>query len=221
MPKGPASSSAKETVTTYAYRPNIVIQGTPKFQEDTAKQLDQFLTTQTGQRWANAYETTGQSVTIKPTSVGSNAQPLPSTFPSSGADTLINFNPDKSTFYIAGNGSIQEIRPYQSMGHELIHALHFAQGSTANTVNLSGGLKTQEEADTIGIGPNGAEGITETALYGNWDSRLGWIIWVLPQKKTLMSDGKKFWRIVRSCLRRYRIRRLSLSVRSSSQRWSF
>ncbi len=166
-PKAPANPAVTPVVPnpalpTEVYRPNIILQGSPDFQKTVSKQLDQFLATNTGQRWANAYRQTGQAVTIQPTTVGSTAMPV-----SSG--TLIYFNPEREVWYIAGDNSIQQLHPYQSMGHELIHALHHAEGSSAYSVQVSGGMENQEEADTIGLGDRAIDSITETALLNEID----------------------------------------------------
>lgn len=151
------TSSSTSTLPPSTERPNISIQGSPEFQSAAARELDRFLSTQTGQRWSEAYRQTGQTVTVRPTTVGSTAQPT-----SSG--TLIYFNPKQSYWYVAGDGSLQKILPYQSMGHELIHALHNAEGSTAVYTPLGNNLHNQAEADAIGVGNFSGDDITEAAL---------------------------------------------------------
>jgi uncharacterized Zn-binding protein involved in type VI secretion len=158
------------------YNSQITIQGSAQYQATTIHDLNTFLATPTGQRWAKAYAATGRNITITPIPAGTQqnngftiaggrgAYPNADGTHGSGADSTIQYNPSDTSEYTAADGTTQTQPPYQTLGHEMIHSLHNGQGN-----NLAGNTQpspydNEEESQTIGVNGHDSDDITEKTM---------------------------------------------------------
>jgi len=161
------------------YNSQISIKGSPQYQAVTVKDLDTFLKTPTGQRWAKAYSATGKNITIVPIPPGTqqnngftiaannDAYPKADGSHGAGSDSTIQYNPSDTSEYTGADGTTQTQPPYQTLGHEMIHSLHNAQGN-----NLAGNTQpspydNEEESQTIGVNGHDSDSITERTMEGD------------------------------------------------------
>lgn len=161
------------------YNSQITIQGSPEYQATTIQDLNTFLSTPTGQRWADAYSKTGRNITITPippgtqqnngfTIAGGNgAYPNADGSLGAGADSTIQYNPSDTSEYTAADGSTETQPPYQTLGHEMIHALHNGQGNNLAGNTQSSPFDNEEESQTIGVNGHDSDSITERTMEGD------------------------------------------------------
>ena len=158
---------------------SVEIKGSPEYVKAVASDLQKFLTSPTGSKWAGAFGKTGKSITIKPIPAsdtqanaftiakGSGAYPKADGSNGAGANSDIEFNPSLTMQYSASDGSNPTMQPHQILGHEMIHALHNAQGN-----NLAGNTQpapydNEEESQTIGVNGHDSDPITERQMAGD------------------------------------------------------
>jgi len=161
------------------YNSQITIQGSAAYQATTIADLDTFLGTPTGKRWADAYAKTGKHITIVPIPAGTQqnngftiaadngAYPKADGTHGDGSDSTIQYNPSDTSEYTAADGTTQTQPPYQTLGHEMIHGLHNGQGN-----NLAGNTQpspydNEEESQTIGVNGHDSDTITEKTMEGD------------------------------------------------------
>jgi hypothetical protein len=158
---------------------NIEIEGSPAYQRATAADLAKFFSTPTGQRWLQAFGTSGRKITITPIppgtqqnngftiASGSGAYPKADGSHGSGSDSTIQYNPSDTSEYTAADGSTVTQPPYQTLGHEMIHGLHNAQGNNLAGNSQPSPFDNEEESQTIGVNGHDADPTTERTMSGD------------------------------------------------------
>ncbi len=158
------------------YNSQITIEGSPEYRATVSADLDKFLGTRTGKKWAEAYAKTGKHITIQPIPAGKdqsngftkakdkNAYAKKDGTHGDGSDSTIQYNPSDTSYYKAADGSTQTMPPDQTLGHEMIHGLHNGQGN-----NLAGNKQpspygNEEESQTIGVNGHDSDDITEKQM---------------------------------------------------------
>jgi len=161
------------------YNSQITIQGSPAYQATTIHDLNTFLASPTGKRWAAAYEKTGRHITITPIppgtqqnngftiAGGNDAYPKPDGSHGAGADSTIQYNPSDMSEYTGADGSTQTQPPYQTLGHEMIHGLHNGQGNNLAGNTQPSPFDNEEESQTIGVNGHDSDTITERTMEGD------------------------------------------------------
>ena len=157
----------------YQYSSNIIIGGSPAYQQQVAANLDQFLSTQTGQAWLASYTATGHTITIQPTDSTNpsdncaDAKNLDeATTPGVGSDTTIEYNPNSVLWYNAADGSTQLMPSSVILGHEMIHGLDEAKGVDLQNTPDQEYDTAEERQDEVGI--EGNDGPTEAGLLAEY-----------------------------------------------------
>ncbi len=176
-PTYPRSVTRPDGTTVTEYNEYITIEGSPEYQATVAHDLDQFLSTKTGKEWAKRYEKTGRKTTIQPIPSGKNhanayaraaskgAYLKSEKTPGAGSDTTVMYNPSLHAEYKAEDGSTQTLEPSDVLAHELIHALHNAEGTNRRHLkDPKDKSDNQEEAQTIGVHGFEKEPISERSL---------------------------------------------------------
>ena len=161
------------------YNSQITIEGSPQYQATVIQDLNKFLATPTGQRWATAYAATGRHITIAPippgtdqnngytTAGGNGAYPKADGSHGDGADSVINYNPSRTVQYTAADGSTETKQGDQTLGHEMIHGLHNGQGDNLAGNTQPSPFDNEEESQTIGVNGHDNDPITERTLEGD------------------------------------------------------
>jgi len=86
-----------------------------------------------------------------------------------GVKGIVDFNP-KQAVHVDSNGVSQRIHDeelsYMSLGHELIHALHFMRGNHIgdSRPDVNGNINYQEELRVVGLGQYANNDITENKM---------------------------------------------------------
>ena len=165
-PKAVYDPKTRQTVTQY--NSSISVHGSPAYQGAVVADLNRFLARPTGQRWADRYTRTGRALTIRPInpsgqqdngytqSANANALVIQNAdgteAAGSGCDSTIQYNPSYVGSYTGEDGNTYQQQPYETLGHEMIHSLHNAEGT--NRVMIADTFPNgdnQEEAQTIGV----------------------------------------------------------------------
>lgn len=142
--------------------PSITVTGTPEFVEATMREFDVLRETEIGREIIREIEATGHSVGITETTDDNGY--------ASGLDRDgVNILSDGTANY--GSDGAIEFNPYRTgpaatLGHELLHAMHYAQGMRRPRIMSEGpylGTKAEELA-TIGLGEFEDFALTENKL---------------------------------------------------------
>lgn len=151
------------------YNSQITIEGSPEYQAAVCADLDRFLATEAGQRWAEQYPGTGRHITIRPIPAGDqqdnggatrvspndaliHVNPDGTETRGSGSDTIIDYNPSYTGYYTGEDGNTYAAAPYETLGHEMIHGLHNGNGENRRNIpDTQPNGDNQEEARTIGV----------------------------------------------------------------------
>ncbi len=151
------------------YNAYITIEGSPAYQAAVVADLNRFLATPTGQRWAAAYGPTGRHLTIRPIPAtdqqdnGGTTRVSPNDAlvhvnadgtetPGAGSDSIIDYNPTYTGHYTGEDGNTYDAPPHETLGHEMIHSLHNAHGENRRNIpDTYPNGDNQEEARTIGV----------------------------------------------------------------------
>lgn len=166
--------------TVTEYNEFVTIEGSPEFQAAVVQDLDTFTATKTGQAWEKAYAKAakkGHKITIKPRPAGGDfnnggATPADNNgligadnkTPGSGTSTTITFNPARKGKYRGEDGKLHERGPSDTLGHELIHGLHGAEGTDRFDHKEPSPFSNKEETSTIGVKEHKDDPITERKL---------------------------------------------------------
>ena len=128
-------------ISTAKYSDGVMIVGTPDFQMDTTVRLDDLRDTESGAAMLDSIDKSGKTVTIIETK-GGNSE-FAANFdaglmktdgtPGPGTDSTVYFNPDRE---VLGSGAEawQKRSPTIGLGHEMVHAAHDANGTSARSV---------------------------------------------------------------------------------------
>jgi uncharacterized Zn-binding protein involved in type VI secretion len=161
------------------YNSQVTIQGSPEYQAAVIADLDRFVATPVGQQWLDAYSSTGRNITIRPIPPGDQQDNGGATRVSpddaliqqnpdgtetrgAGSDTIIDYNPSYTSRYTGEDGNTYESPPHETLGHELIHGLHNANGENRREIpDTQPNGDNQEEARTIGVHGYDGEDISE------------------------------------------------------------
>lgn len=164
----------------------ITLRGAPEFRARVKADLEALRRTRTGAALLAALDQAGKPVTIR-------FGPQDACSPLSEAAYAVKATARGGAMAVdqpgAGAGSIVTVRreddpcypPVTSLGHELIHALHNAQGVNLREHDyraISAGTDNHEEARTIGIGAYAREAITDNALRAELGNR------ALPRRRS-------------------------------------
>jgi uncharacterized Zn-binding protein involved in type VI secretion len=170
-----ATLDSKGNIVTQ-YNSQITIEGSAVYQATTIADLDTFLATDTGKRWAKAYAKTGKHITIKPIPPGTQqnngfthaeskgAYPKSDGSHGDGSDSTILYNPSDTSEYTAADGGTETQPPYQTLGHEMIHGLHNGQGNNLAGNKQPSPYDNEEESQTIGVNGHDSDDITEKTM---------------------------------------------------------
>jgi len=173
-----ATIDGKGNVVTQ-YDSQITIEGSSVYQATVVADLNRFLSSPTGQRWAPAYSKAGRHLTIRPVPAGQQQNNGGTTRASpndalirvnpdgtesrgAGSDSIITYNPSYTGYYRGEDGNTYKSPPHETLGHEMIHSLHNANGENRRNIpdNQPNG-DNQEEARTIGVHGYEDEDISE------------------------------------------------------------
>jgi uncharacterized Zn-binding protein involved in type VI secretion len=164
------------------YNSQITIEGSPAYQATVVADLNRFLSTPTGQRWAEAYNTTGRHITIRAIPPGEqqnnggttrvspndaliHVNPDGTESRGAGSNSIITYNPSYTGYYRGEDGNTYESAPYETLGHEMIHSLHNANGENRRDIpDTQPNGDNQEEARTIGVHGYEGEDISERQM---------------------------------------------------------
>jgi uncharacterized Zn-binding protein involved in type VI secretion len=158
---------------------SIKIEGSDEYKKATAADLAKFFATPTGQRWLVAFGSTGRTITITPIppgtqqnngftiAGGAGAYPKADGSHGDGADSTIQYNPSDTSEYTAADGTTVTQPPYQTLGHEMIHGLHNAQGNNLAGNAQASPFDNEEESQTIGVNGHDKDTITERTMSGD------------------------------------------------------
>jgi uncharacterized Zn-binding protein involved in type VI secretion len=164
------------------YNSQVTIQGSPEYQAAVVADLNRFTATPTGQAWLEAYGRTGRNITIRPIPPGDeqnnggatrvspndaliHRNPNGTETRGAGSDTIVDYNPSYTAHYRGEDGNTYESQPHETLGHELIHGLHNANGENRREIPDTGpNGDNQEEARTIGVHGYEGEDISERRL---------------------------------------------------------
>jgi uncharacterized Zn-binding protein involved in type VI secretion len=164
------------------YNSQITIEGSPAYQASVVADLNRFLETPTGKKWAEAHKATGKNLTIRPIPAadqqdnGGTQRVSPKdalltknpdgTFtPGKGSDSIITYNPTYTGHYTGEDGNTYDAPPHETLGHEMIHSLHNAQGENRRGIpDTYPNGDNQEEARTIGVHGFDDEDISERQI---------------------------------------------------------
>ena len=150
------------------YNASITIKGSPEYQAAVVADLDRLAATETGRKIIEEMGDTGHSLTIEPIPPGSDqsngfcdyADPadavpgkgLPNAdgTPGTGADGVIQYNPSATSEYTGEDGNTYTMEPNETLGHEMIHAVHQGQGNDLMNEGKPSPYDNKEEMQTIG-----------------------------------------------------------------------
>lgn len=164
----------------------LVVRGAPEFRAKVKADLDALRRTRTGAALLAALDRAGKPVTIR-------FGPRDACEPLSEAAYAARATARGGAMVVdqpgAGAGSIVTVRreddpcypPVITLGHELIHALHNAQGVNLRQHDhraIDAGTDNHEEARTIGLGAYAREAITDNALRAELGNR------ALPRRRS-------------------------------------
>jgi uncharacterized Zn-binding protein involved in type VI secretion len=181
---GAAAGAGVGTGTTYGTA--IKLEGDEAFRNATIADLDKIKSTPTGKAMLEALEKSGKTVTIKPTTGGNGVTGLSSgAFKNvdgtkgTGSGSTVSYNPKKKKI---GNKRWEKRPPAVGLAHELVHAVHAANGdiSTKPVKNDSKpdpsnpkayATEKEEEVRTVGIAPYDKESYSENKIRSEWDPK--------------------------------------------------
>jgi uncharacterized Zn-binding protein involved in type VI secretion len=154
--------------------PNIKLIGTPFFQQQTLRDLFFLSQTPTGAEMLRQIEASGKQININQTAGKGNActafNDYDATHPSLGSGSNIGYNPEYRTNVYDKDGNMIAEPPQVTLGHEMMHAMHNANGTQAPEEADPNPPKSEpdidrEEAQTIGTGSyDGSKSPTENNL---------------------------------------------------------
>ncbi len=177
-PNYPRSVVDKNGNVVTEYNEFIKIEGSPEYQATVIQDLNTFTATKTGQAWEKAYAKEakdGHKITIKPPSSDFNnggATPADNNgligadnkTPGTGTSTTIEYNPARKGRYRGEDGNLHDRGPTDTLGHELIHGLHGAQGTDRFDHKEPPPYSNKEETSTLGVKEFKDDPITERKL---------------------------------------------------------
>lgn len=151
---------------TFTLPGNITIMGAPDFQNKVLRDLYLLSTTRSGREVLRRLGASGKPIVIVPRENGLSADVHPLGLDPCGS--LVRYNPDEVRLKYGPKGEIIPSPPQVTLGHELIHAMHYAEdsrlsGHDPNAPASQPGIE-DEEAQTIGVGSHGHEFPTENTL---------------------------------------------------------
>lgn len=157
------------------FGPNIVIVGNAEFQAKTVEYLVKLASTPAGQALLDDIAACGHTITIvEGTDISQNiAEPTdgnhknPAMWNGDGTDVTVTYYPESSNLYNSG-ADWDYCPPEVGLGHELIHGIHIAGGDVPGNPDdgdkLTDGTdvdRANEEASTVGLGANPANGLPD------------------------------------------------------------
>jgi uncharacterized Zn-binding protein involved in type VI secretion len=153
---------------------NVIISGTPEFQARALADLNVIAKTDTGKKILGALDRGTHKTTIVELDLataqrnGALAGPTDragAKDPSKGSDTTISYNPNLRDKYTDQDGDKIDVPVQATLGHELIHAVHNANGTNERDRPDPKEMgSNQEESRTIGINDHEAEAMSENNL---------------------------------------------------------
>ena len=116
---------------------SIVINGDVAFAEKVQKALARILPTRSGAEWLRSMGVNGRTVTVQPTTQGSNCAPAnwADARNGKGTDSTINWNPDDPTTDDSLPGAQGSPGSDVVLGHEMCHASHNGDGNDSDGPN--------------------------------------------------------------------------------------
>lgn len=181
-----ANNGDLDTAQSCATPPGIMILGRDEFQAQTRSALAELAAIPTGAALLERIAATGKVCVITESLMGNkcgyknvaDATVRPDGTPGPGSVTSVLFNP---TLEKLGKEAWQTRPPAIGLGHELIHAMHGAEGTREDTATIAqNGTKAdpndstrpqfvkKEELATVGIPPHDKDPVTENALRREW-----------------------------------------------------
>ncbi len=151
----------------------ISIEGTPEFQNKALRDLYALSRSATGKEIFDRLIRSGKHVTIREGSEAECAAPAWE-WPEDKQGTVIEYDPDDCSKHIAPDGTPINCPPQITLAHELIHAVHFAEGTRIPpgtkdpTPPITEKDIEEEEAATIGTGSHADDFPTENSLRTEW-----------------------------------------------------
>lgn len=150
----------------------ITIEGTPEFQNKVLRDLYALSRSATGKEIFDRLTKSGKHVTIREGKSAECTAP-PWEWPKDKQDTVIEYDPDDCGKHISPGGAITS-PPQITLAHELIHSVHYAEGTRIpkGTVDPEPPITEkdieEEEAATIGTGSHVDDFPTENSLRHEW-----------------------------------------------------
>ena len=172
--------------------PGIMVIGRPRFMAEALAALGQLHALPTGQALMRRIGDSGRVCVVMESDEwnycsytnGREAIVRPDGRPGEGSNACVRFNPELLSY---GFDHPWETRPPPiALGHEMIHALHAAEGTIDRRLEINDGklddddspaMEKFEELRTVGIPPHDADPITENALRREWSTPLPRRIW--------------------------------------------
>lgn len=171
--------------------PGIMVIGRPGFVEEALAALGQLHSLPTGQELFRRIESSGRICVVMESDDGNycnytNGQAAvlqPDGSPGAGTNTCVRFQPDLLSY---GAEPWQTRPPAVALGHEMIHALHAAEGTIDRRLERNDGKldehqepeeESYEELRTVGVPPFDVDPINENAIRGEWPIPLARRVW--------------------------------------------
>jgi len=183
-PPYPRSVLQPDGTIVTEYQEGLVIQGDSEFQAIVTADLNQIASTPSGEAMLEDLAGTGKTTTIVPTTSGNgisgtgHANRRPNGDLGQGSDTTVSYDPVNGTL---GNQPWQTRPPAIGLAHELIHAVHFQEGSRTTTPVANDNkpnpanpgqqsMLEEEEVRTTGVPPyDTSEPYSENSIRDEWD----------------------------------------------------
>ena len=184
---GAGGAAGPGPVGTTNVGPNIKIEGTEKFREQTVQALAKIAQTPSGAKLLADLHKGDKTITIKETAGGNKVNGFTADGkvgadgkPGSGSDSTVWYNPNRQSL---GNDQAWKTRPPEiGLAHELIHAKHASYGEidlskvdNDHKPDPSDPTKNakviKEEAKTVGFPPHDNEPYSENKIRDEWDPK--------------------------------------------------
>jgi len=167
--------------------PGIMVIGRPAFVKEALAALGQLHALPTGQKLIARIGASGRVCVIMEslernycvyTNAG-DAVVRANGSPGSGCNSCVRFNPSLLSYGMAYPWQTRP--PPIALGHEMIHALHAAEGTVDNRIVLNDGkvdpngvprMHKYEEMRTVGVPPHDSDPLNENALRLEWPEPL-------------------------------------------------